>query len=211
MALHAKQNVMKIVCLLSGGIDSTTLFFRLRKNEHELIPLLVNYGQKAFKKEFEAVQHICEISELSPNIIDISGLSSISSGLTNNNESPIDNPIFPNRNLILLSVAAAFAENQSCQVIAIGLIGDSSFADQTKDFVRDAEVALSHGHSITILAPMIELNKLEVVRLAKENNISLDFTYSCYFGGNEHCGKCLSCIDRKKVFEIEELPESLKK
>ena len=202
---------MKIVCLLSGGIDSTILLFRLIKNEHDVLPLFVNYGQKATKKELEAATKACKLLKLKLNVVDISGLSSISSGLTNAKISPIKNPVFPNRNLILLSIASAFAANQSCHVIAIGITEGSDFADQTKKFVKDAELALSHGRKITILYPLIKLNKLEVVRLAKENNIPLDFTYSCYCGTNVPCKKCLSCRDREKVFDIEGIAQSLKK
>jgi len=194
---------MKIVCLVSGGIDSTTLLFRLKKNKHEIIPLFIDYGQKAAKKEYESSQKACAILGIKLNVIDISGLSSISSGLTDVKISPIDDPIFPNRNLILLSIGTAFALTNSCQVVAIGLIGNTDFTDQTKEFVEKAESVLSTGKNIVIMAPMIELNKLEVVRLAKENNIPLDFTYSCYCGIDEPCNECLSCKDRLNAITIE--------
>lgn len=194
---------MKIVCLLSGGIDSTTLLFRLKKNRHDVIPLFINYGQKAAKKEYEASQKACKILGIKLNVIDIPGLSIISSGLTTNEISPIDTPVFPNRNLILLSVGAAFAQTNSCQMIAIGLIEGTNFSDQTKEFVKRTELSLSTEQNITILAPMIELNKLEVVRLAIENRIPLDFTYSCYFGLDEPCNECLSCKDRLNAFMVE--------
>jgi len=194
---------MKIVCLLSGGIDSTILLFRLKKNGHEIIPLFINYGQKAAKKEREAAQKACEILDIKLNVIDIPGLSTISSGLTTNEISPIDTPVFPNRNLILLSLGAAFAQTNSCQVIAIGLIEGTNFSDQTREFVKKLESTLSMEQNISILAPMITLNKLEVVRLAKENKIPLDFTYSCYFGLDTPCNECLSCKDRSNAFMIE--------
>ncbi len=196
---------MKIVCLISGGIDSTVLLFRLAKNKHQIIPLFVNYGQKAVKKELESAKKTCQILKLKLHVIDLSGLSAIPSGLTNTRISAIKNPIFPNRNLILLSIASAFAAIKSCFVISIGIIGGSDFADQTKKFVKDSEIALSYGRKITILTPLIELNKLEVVRLAKENQIPLNFTFSCYSASSEPCKKCLGCIDRMKVFEIEGL------
>ena len=197
---------MKIICLISGGIDSTTLLFRLVKNKHEVIPLFVNYGQKAIKKELLSVKKICKLLKLNVHVIDISGLSLISSGLTDNNISSVKNPFFPNRNLILLSIGSAFSTNYSCNVIAIGLIKGSDFLDQSKIFLKHAEKILSYGRKITILAPMLELNKLEVVRLAKEYKIPLNFTYSCYSGKEKPCNRCLSCIDRKNVFKIESIP-----
>ena len=197
---------MKIICLVSGGIDSTTLLFRLIKNNHEVIPLFVNYGQKAIKKELSSVKKICKLLKLKIHVIDVSGFSSISSGLTDKNISSIKNPFFPNRNLILLTIGSTLAINYSCTVIAIGLIEGSNFADQTKVFLKHAEQILSYGRKITILAPMIELNKLEVVRLAKEYKIPLNLTYSCYSNKEKPCNRCLSCIDRKNVFKIEGIP-----
>ena len=196
---------MKIVCLLSGGIDSVVLLFRLKKSGHDLIPLFINYGQKSLIKELESATIACNMLDLSLEEIDISDLSSIPSGLTNGEYSPIDFPVFPARNMILLSIAASFASSKSIQVIGIGILNDSTFPDQTKSFLNAAEnaLAMSIDSNLKILTPLSDLNKLEVVRLAKENNIPLDFTYSCYFGSDKPCGKCLSCKDRQQVFDIE--------
>lgn len=198
---------MKIVCLISGGIDSTVLLFRLHKKHHELIPLFINYGQKSVKQEQKAAEKACKLLKLNLNIIDISRLSVIQSGLTNKKIS-IMKSFFPNRNLILLSIASAFSTNYSCNVIAMGIIGETNFQDQSKKFLKDAERALSHSRKTMILTPLAELNKLEVVRLAKVNSIPLDFTYSCYDGFSKPCQKCLGCIDRQMVFEIEKLNQS---
>lgn len=196
---------MKIVCLISGGIDSTTLLFKLVKNNHKVFPLYVNYGHKSAKQELCAAKKACKLLKLKLNHIDISGLSLISSGLTDNKISFIKYPVFPNRNIILLSIASAFASNYSCNVIAIGLTAGSDFADQTKKFVKNTESVLSFGTKTIILTPLIELNKLEVVRLANDNNIPLYFTYSCYGGAPKTCGKCLGCRDRKNTFSLEGL------
>ena len=196
---------MRIVCLLSVGIDSVVLLFRLKKSGHDLIPLFINYGQKSLKKELESATIACSMLDLHLEVIDISGLSSIPSGLTNSEYSPIDYPVFPARNMILLSIAASFAFSKSIQVIGIGVLNDSPFPDQTKFFLTAAEnvLTMSVDSNLKILAPLSDLNKLEVVRLAKENNIPLGFTYSCYFGLEKPCGKCLSCKDRQQVFNIE--------
>lgn len=198
---------MKIVCLLSGGIDSVTLLFRLKKNEHDVIPLFINYGQKSAQKEYEAANTACKILGIQLHTIDVSGLASIPSGLTDKEQSHIENPLFPARNMILLSIATAFAVSKSIQVIAIGIVGDTHFPDQTNEFLNAAESALyfSTDKNIKILAPLVKLNKLEVVRLAKENAIPLDFTYSCYLGSEKPCNECLSCKDRMMAFKLEGL------
>lgn len=195
---------MKIVCLVSGGIDSTTLLFKLHKNKHQIIPLFINYGQKSNKQEENAAMNVCKSLKLKLNKIDISGLSVIKSGLTTKKISVVES-FFPNRNLMLLSIATAFSSNHMCNAIAIGIIGDTNFLDQTEKFVDDAEITLSYGRKIIVLAPLIKLNKLEVIRLAKINNIPLNFTYSCYLGKSKPCQKCVGCIDRKQVFDIENI------
>ena len=196
---------MNIVCLLSGGIDSVVLLFRLKKSNHDIIPLFINYGQKSFKKELESATTACQMLDLDLEKIDVSGLSSIPSGLTNSDYSPIDYPLFPARNMVLLSIAASFAVSKSIQIIGIGVLGDSNFPDQTKAFLDAAELALSSsiGTNMKILAPLSTLNKLEVVRLAKENDIPLAFTYSCYSGSEKPCNECLSCKDRQQSFQLE--------
>ena len=196
---------MKIICLVSGGIDSVVLLFKLKKNNHHIIPLFINYGQKSFKKEFKAATIACEKLNLNLEKIDIPGLSLIPSGLTSIKHSPIVNPIFPARNMILLSIAASFAVSKSIQIIGIGILGDSNFPDQTKEFIDNAEQALSSstGVKFNIFAPLSTLNKLEVVRLAKENKIPISFTYSCYLGSEKSCNECLSCKDRQQSFKIE--------
>lgn len=201
---------MKIVCLLSGGIDSVVMLFRLKKSDHDLIPLFINYGQKSLKPELESAKIACKMLNLHLEEIDISGLSSIPSGLTNSQYSPIDFPVFPARNMILLSVAASFAFSKSIQVIGIGVLNDVNFPDQTKSFLNAAEntLSMSVDSKLKILAPLSDLNKLEVVRLAIENDISLNFTYSCYSGLEKPCGECLSCKDRQQVFDIEGISDN---
>lgn len=197
---------MKAVCLVSGGIDSTVLLFRLQKDGYKIIPLHFNYGQKAEKLERQAVEQICKTLHLKPEIIDVSGLRLIPSGLTDPDISPVTQPIFPCRNLLFLTLAAAYATTKAIDVIAVGFLGDSLFPDQTKEFVKKAEIIISDavGNRISILVPFIELNKLEVIRLAKKYNISLDITYSCYAGTTPPCGNCLSCIDRKNIAKTGE-------
>ena len=89
---------MKIVCLVSGGIDSTTLLFKLHKNKHQIIPLFINYGQKSNKQEENAAMNVCKSLKLKLNKIDISGLSVIKSGLTTKKISVVES-FFPNRNI----------------------------------------------------------------------------------------------------------------
>ena len=112
--------------------------------------------------------------------------------------SPLENPYFPNRNLLFLTIASAYACQNSIKIISIGLIDNVIFPDQTKKFVKGTEesISTSLGYNIKILAPLMELDKREVIGLAKLHQIPLKLTYSCYVGNQEHCGKCKACQER---------------
>jgi 7-cyano-7-deazaguanine synthase len=87
--------------------------------------------------------------------------------------------------------------------VAIGLLNpvDSLFPDQTADFLRKAEdmIEVAMKKRITVLAPLIEFTKVDVISLAKTRG--LRDTYSCHAGGDEPCGKCVACIEIAKAME----------
>ena len=197
---------MKVVCLASGGIDSSVLMFMLKKSNHEVCPLHINYGQKAEKMELKSVQEICKILNLSLEVIDIPGLAKISSGLTDLHISASEHPLFPARNLLLLAIGFSYASTKSIGVISIGLLANPVFPDQTIKFVKSLENTINDAMSTSmkILVPFIELNKREVVSLSKKYEFPLNLTYSCYEGLENPCGKCASCQERTKVENFKE-------
>lgn len=197
---------MKVVCLASGGIDSSVLMFMLKKSNHEVFPLHVNYGQKAEKMELKSTQKVCEILNLSLEVMNIPGLGIISSGLTNSQISATENPLFPARNLLLLTIGSSYAFTKSIKVISIGLLTNPTFPDQTIKFVKSSETSISDavGTSMKLLVPFIELNKREVVSLATKYDFPLDLTYSCYEGSEPPCERCASCQERKKVESLKD-------
>lgn len=205
MAIHEKWYCMKVVCLASGGIDSSVLMFMLKKSNHEVCPLHINYGQKAEKMELKSVQEICKILNLSLEVIDVPGLAKISSGLTDPHISVSEYPLFPARNLLLLAIGSSYASTKSIEVISIGLLANPIFPDQTIKFVKSTENAINDAMgTMKILVPFIELNKREVVGLAKKYEFPLNLTYSCYEGLENPCGKCASCQERTKVENFQE-------
>src|SRR5438445_4719974 len=166
---------MKIVCLASGGIDSSVLMFMLKKSNHEVFPLHVNYGQKAEKMELKSAKEVCEILKLSLEVMNIPGLGIILSGLTNSHLSVTEHPLFPARNLLLLTIGASYAFTKSIRVISIGLLTNPIFPDQTIKFVKSSEISISEavGTSMKLLVPFIELNKCEVISLARKYDFPL--------------------------------------
>lgn len=190
---------MGVVPLVSGGIDSITMCKILEKREKKILPLFIDYGQHAAKKEWEACQILLEKCNLPPPTkADISGFGKlIPSGLTNPKKDIFKDAFLPCRNLLFLLVGAAFAYSNKEKTIAIGLLNERThlFPDQTQEFIVNANFALNSalGDNFTILTPLINFTKSDSIKLAKHYKIPLDKTYSCHSGKDRYCGKCIAC------------------
>lgn len=190
---------MRVVALSSGGIDSSVMMQLLKKKNCEIFPLFIDYGQLAADAELKACQKICHYLDLRLDRIDVSGFgNSIPSGITNRNLDVEKEAFLPARNLLLLTLGAAYGYSKSAYVIAIGLLLNPIFPDQTREFVQEAQNTTSKalGVDISILVPLISLNKTDVLQLARKYELPLDYTYSCHSGNEEPCGRCISCKDR---------------
>lgn len=190
---------MRVIVLSSGGIDSSMMMQLLKKEDCRVFPLFIDYGQLAANAEWEACQKICKYLDLKPSRMEISGFGRlISSGLTNHNLDIEKDTFLPTRNLLLLSVGAAYGYYKSAYVVAIGLLSNPIFPDQTAEFVQGAQGAISKalGIDINILTPLIFLNKCDILLLARKYGLPVSTTYSCYSGTKEPCGHCSSCKER---------------
>jgi len=190
---------MDIVTLLSGGLDSTLLSYLLKEEGVNQFPVFINYGQLNVSKELEACNKTCLKLKLGvPEIIDVSGFGkSIGSGITNSKLDINIDAFLPNRNALFLLLASSYAYKKKCSHIAIGLLNEknSIFPDQTRKFLNEIEILieLSLGKKISILSPFININKTDIISLANKKGVSE--TYSCHAGGDEPCGKCISCLE----------------
>lgn len=190
---------MKVVTLLSGGLDSSLLACLLKEEKHEQFPIFINYGQRNFGKEWEACINTChQLNLRQPELLDLNGYGkSIPSGLTSKILDVVDDAFLPNRNALFLISASAYAYKNECTHIAIGFLNEENhiFPDQTRAFLNKMEELLyiSLGKNIYILSPFISLDKIDIINLAKQKG--LINTYSCHMGTEEPCGKCISCLE----------------
>ena len=190
---------MKIVALASGGIDSSVMMFLLKKENHELLPLFIDYGQLAREREWEACLSFCHYLGLKPHRMDISGFGkSIPSGITDSGLDIEKDAFLPTRNLLFLTLGASYGHAKSAYVVAIGLLSNPIFPDQTVEFVQISQKSISTalGADIRILTPLISLNKTDIFGLARKYKLPLDRTYSCHSGREKPCGLCISCKER---------------
>ena len=210
---------MRVVCLTSGGVDSTVLLHMLSKSSVAL-PLFVDYGQEAVRPEKTAAEAACGPLGLRLAVVRVRGLLDgpapgrrggrggpgrhDGSGQEVQGANPGEggaSPYVPKRNMLLLSAAASLARLNSCDAVAIGTIRGVAYGDQTEEFVQKAEAALSADGRIVVMAPLAGMDKVEVGRLARVNGVPLHLTYSCDVGRDEQCGSCAGCRDRRAALE----------
>jgi 7-cyano-7-deazaguanine synthase len=190
---------MRVVTLSSGGVDSSVTMLLLKRRNHFVFPLFVNYGQLSVEREWHACQNICKFLDLKPERMDVQGFGKlIPSGITNRDCDVEKEAFLPTRNLMLLTLGAAYGYVKAAHVVAISLLSNPIFPDQTKDFVQEAQKTISKalGIDITILAPLIDLDKSDTLRLARKYGLPIEDTYSCHSGGEIPCGRCISCQER---------------
>jgi len=201
----------KCVVVLSGGPDSATVAYWANKQGFQLYPITFKYGQIACK-ETESAQKIASALGTSTKIIDLSALKNIFGDVTSlcNTAIPLTSEftspiIVPFRNGIFLSAAVAYAVSVGADKIFYGAQGSDEpfYPDCRREFYQAFEKAARLGtcQEITIQAPFSDMSKSDVIKKGKELGVPFELTWSCYLDGEIHCGKCESCVNRKKAFQ----------
>jgi 7-cyano-7-deazaguanine synthase len=188
---------LSIVTLVSGGLDSTVMALLAQEEGLTQFPLFVNYGQLNQSRELDAclINFKC-LGLPTPMVMQLGGYGAVvSSGLTDPNKHIFEEAFLPCRNLLFLTVGAAYAHQNGASAVAIGLLDEvfSLFPDQTKAFIKEAETLISRslGYHVRILTPLMSFSKAEVVSIAKAKSIT--GTYSCHAGTDIPCGTCVAC------------------
>lgn len=218
---------MKSVVLLSGGLDSATcLGLAVKKFGSENVSAVsVFYGQR-HERELECAKKISAYYKIPRYEFDAAKIMSYSdSALLNTSTENLEknsygeqvkkNPRIPTyvpfRNGLMLSIAASFADGifgGEDTEIFIGVHQDDSainaYADCSENFIRAIGEAVNIGTygKIKIVAPFLGKTKADVVKVGLDLKVPYQFTWSCYERGEIPCGKCATCIDRKKAFEL---------
>jgi len=222
----------KAVCLLSGGLDSSTCLALARRDGFECYALSFDYGQR-HQVELAAAERVAGAlgaREHRTARIDLRAFGG--SALTADIDVPKNRsgeemshgiPItyVPARNTIFLSYALAWAEVLECSDIFIGVnaIDYSGYPDCRPDFIHAfesmANLATKAGVEgttrIRIHTPLITLSKADIVRLGAELGLDFRLTHSCYDpdGEGRSCGRCDSCVLRRKGFAEAGLTDPL--
>lgn len=210
------------VVLLSGGLDSTTLLHHVaqeRGGGAAVFALSFNYGQRHSRELDCAEWQARAVGVAEHRVIDISfmgplvaaGTSLVAGGaevpdLSALDESQLDQPptYVPNRNMMLLSLAAAYAEARGVREVYYGAqaADDYGYWDCTAAFVEriNAVLGLNRRDAVTIQAPFLDKSKADLLRMGMALGVDYGHTWSCYRGGESPCGACPTCVERAKAF-----------
>lgn len=211
---------MKGIVILSGGLDSgVAMGFEKERNKVDIeLALTFNYGQKASKKEIEHANKLCKFYGVEHKVINLDWLRELGGGLIENKIPVVSlNPErlkevadetaravwIPNRNMIFISIACAFAEKKGYECIITGFNREEgeTFPDNRKEFVSGMNKVFKSLNGIEIKAPFIEMTKEDIIMAGRSLNFPFNLTWSCYHGYDKPCGKCESCIRREMAFK----------
>ncbi len=209
-----------VVLILSGGLDSTVLGYRLRAGGSRLTMLSFDYGQR-HRRELEYARRTAAKLTGAHRVIDLSAISGmlVGSSLT---DAAVDVPdghytdmsmrdtVVPNRNAIMLDVAVAHAVAVKAHAVAFGAhAGDHPIYPDCRPVFLNAyrRMVLLANEGIltpqfTVLAPFIGLSKADIVTIGANLGVPFTDTWSCYKGGETHCGRCGTCVERREAFQV---------
>ena len=218
----------KCLVILSGGMDSATVLAQVVSlhDSENTIALTFDYGQR-HSKEMEAAKALARYYNVRHIIFSVDLTQIGGSSLTDKSiavpdfkkdenvwkKEKVALSYVPMRNTIFISIASAYAETLGCSEIYTGFnwIDSGGYPDTRKSYVRAMNRVLSIGSRDhpRVIAPLIEMNKKQIVELGESLGVPWQFTYSCYEGKSVPCGRCNACIQRLKGFDAANIKDPL--
>jgi 7-cyano-7-deazaguanine synthase len=205
------------VVLLSGGMDSSTLLAQQVSKSRNVFALSVHYGQR-HHKELMAARNIADHFKVNHLEVDLTTLLWIFEGSKSSQvtDTPVPHgsydelsmkaTVVPNRNMILLAVAQAYAISQGARYVAYAAhAGDHAiYPDCRPQFVQAMRVAFvsCDWNPASLTAPFINMSKADIVREGIKLKVPYEKTWTCYEGGDVACGRCGTCVERLEAFAI---------
>ena len=206
---------MKVLHVYSGGLDSTVCLYHLLKAGRTVECLNFFYGSKHNTRERAAAEAICAILNVPLRKIDLdfnalgfhsallqSGFSVPEGHYADEN---MKQTVVPFRNGIMASIAVGLAESIGYDAISLAVhAGDHTiYPDCRPTFFEGFSQAASYGtwKNIAVLTPFILGSKITIVEEGAALDVPMFLTWTCYKGGEKHCGKCGACVERKEAFE----------
>lgn len=200
------------VIILSGGMDSVTLLYASR--EKIALAVTFDYGSNHAAREIECARYHCEKLGIEHIVIPLEFMHQyFDSSLLRGGEAipeghyadeNMKSTVVPFRNGIMLSIACGLAESRHLKFVYIANhAGDHAiYPDCRATFIDSMSDAMAYGtyEHIKVVAPFTSLTKDKIAFIGHQQGVDYSHTYSCYKGGERHCGKCGTCVERKEAF-----------
>ncbi|WP_129598581.1 7-cyano-7-deazaguanine synthase QueC [Methanohalophilus profundi] len=213
---------MKAVCLISSGLDSVASLAIASAKYDVQLGLTFDYGQLAADAEIERSRQICAHYGIPHRVISLDWMKDITTTSLVNRQGYVPdmaeadlgkrevtsesaaNVWVPNRNGLMANIAAAFAEAMDCGYIIAGFNAEeaATFPDNSPEFVDCINRAFSYStlNGVRLISPVLEMDKVAIVKEAIREQAPLGLSWSCYQGKEKPCGVCESCVRRARAF-----------
>ena len=208
---------MKTLVICSRGLDSVTLAHKVAAERTLTRLVSFDYGQR-HKTELDSAQSCAVRLGVPHDIVDISAVGRLLTGSALTSGEPVPEghyakdtmriTVVPNRNAIMLAIAFGIAAAEQADAVAAAVHGGDHFIypDCRPDFVEAFETMQRHAldglADITLYTPFVRLSKADIVREGARLEIPFAETWSCYQGGERHCGRCGTCVERREAFHL---------
>ncbi len=204
------------IVLLSGGMDSTVLVAHLLSIGYTVDAIAVDYLQR-HRRELAAAQQVATHYGIKFDVVDLTGVGQLLTGsaLTDARipvpeghyaDESMRTTVVPNRNAILIMVAAGVAVARHAQYVATAVhAGDHPiYPDCRPEFITAAAQAIQTGTAgygdVHLIAPFVNSTKTQIADLGSKLAVPFGLTWSCYQGQDLHCGRCGTCTERREAF-----------
>lgn len=205
--------------ILSGGMDSVTLLYD--RQDRIALAVTFDYGSNHSQREMACAEYHCHQLGIEHVVIPLEfmhkyfksslleGADAIPEG--NYDDDNMRSTVVPFRNGIMLSIGCGMAESRGLKHVLIANHGGDHaiYPDCRPAFIDAMSEAMRNGTyaNVTIDAPYTNITKADICRRGTELGIDYTKTYSCYKGGEHHCGKCGTCMERKEAFRLAGVPD----
>ncbi|MDD4802318.1 MAG: 7-cyano-7-deazaguanine synthase QueC [Syntrophomonas sp.] len=196
---------MQAIALLSGGLDSVVSMLLARQEAEITLALTIDYGQKARINEIKYSSSICSFYGIKHKVIELPFMEEMKSGIIEYSGIDDSSPWVPNRNGLIINLAACYAENFKADWVICGFNREEGldFPDNTREFIHAINECMNYStlNKVKLRSFVQHMDKIEIVEAARDLGVDFKLIWSCYRSGEKPCGECPSCLRNKKAYQ----------